>query len=316
MNGRKQGFFQNTVIMHYLEYYVKKEDHEREVISILRSDLGLSTTKIRSVKWDPAGILLDGEKVTVRHRVREGQILKVLMNDSENRQKRILACPMELDILYEDEALIFINKPAGLVSHPSAGHRQDSLANGLQAYFDEKEERSSIHLLGRLDKDTSGILGIAKNGVIARKMILDRGIKKEYIAIVEGYLPEEKGTIRLSMEEYRDPEDHLLKMRSGPKEAVTSYEVIHRQEDFSVCRIRITTGRMHQIRFHMAQTGHPLLGDSLYGHGPTGGLARAALHAYEVSFTHPLSGEKITLNADLPKDMKGFTENLPIKICK
>ncbi len=294
--------------MQYLEYHIKKEDHGKEVISILRSDLGLSTTKIRSVKWDPAGILLDDERVTVRHRVMEGQTLRVLKNDSENRQKRILPCPMELDILYEDEDLIFINKPAGLVCHPSAGHRLDSLANGVQAYFDEKAQRSSIHLLGRLDKDTSGIVGIAKNGVIARRMILDRKIKKEYIAIAEGYLPAEKGTIELPMEEYRDPEDHLLKMRPGSKTAITSYEVIHRQDDLSICRVWIATGRMHQIRSHMALIGHPLLGDSIYGHGTTEHMTRAALHAYKVSFTHPLSGEKRTITVGLPRDMMTFAE--------
>ena len=251
--GEKTTHIWKTIIMQYLEYHTKEEDQGREVISILRSELGLSTTKIRSVKWDPAGILLDGERVTVRHRVEEGQTLRVLKNDSENRQKRILPCPMKLDILYEDEDLIFINKPAGLVCHPSAGHRLDSLANGIQAYFDEKAERSSIHLLGRLDKDTSGIVGIAKNGVIARKMILDRRIKKEYLAIAEGYLPADKG--------------------------------------------------MHQIRSHMALIGHPLLGDSIYGHGPTEHMSRAALHAYKVSFAHPVSEEKITIKADFPKDM-------------
>ena len=296
--------------MQYLEYHIKKEDHGREVISILRSDLGLSTTKIRSVKWDPAGILLDGERVTVRHRVAEGQTLKILKNDSENRQKRILPCPMELAILYEDEDLIFINKPAGLVCHPSAGHRQDSLANGLQAYFNGKAERSSIHLLGRLDKDTSGIVGIAKNGLIARRMILGQSIEKEYLAITEGYLPLEKGTIELPMEEYRDPEDHLLKMRPGNKKAVTSYEAIHRQDDLSICRVRIATGRMHQIRSHMALIGHPLLGDSLYGHGPAENMARAALHAHLVRFTHPLSGEERTIKADLPEDMRACLNNI------
>ena len=294
--------------MQYLEYHIKKEDHEREVLSILRSDLGLSTTKIRSVKWDPAGILLDGERVTVRHKVSEGQTLRVLKNDSENRKKRILPCPMELDILYEDEDLIFINKPAGLVCHPSAGHRLDSLANGIQAYFDEKAKRRSIHLLGRLDKDTSGVVGIAKNGVIARRMILDQKIRKEYIAIAEGYLPAEKGTIELPMEEYRDPEDHLLKMRPGDKMAITSYEVIHRKDDLSICRVWIATGRMHQIRSHMALIGHPLLGDRIYGHGPAENMIRAALHAYMVSFAHPLSGEKRTIRADLPEDMKTFTK--------
>jgi len=300
--------------MNYLEYIIKKEDHGKEVLAILRGTLGLSTTKIRSVKWDPAGILLDGQRVTVRHKVCQGQTLKVLKNDSEKKQRRILPCSMDLDILYEDDDLLFVNKPAGIVSHPSMGHRQDSLANGIQAYFDSKEERSSIHLLGRLDKDTSGILGIAKNGLIARIMIGEQRIQKEYVAITEGCLPQETGTIDIPMEEYRDPEDHLLKMRpaaetdtgSDIKQAVTYYESLYRSSRYSICRVRIDTGRMHQIRFHMAQIGHPLLGDSLYGHGPTESISRSALHAGKIFFIHPITNEEIRIEAEVPEDMLQF----------
>ncbi len=305
--------------MRYLEYTVGKEDRDEEVLSILRFRLGLSTKKIRSVKWDPAGILLDGKRVTVRRRVEEGQTLKVLKSDSENRARRIIPSPMTLDILYEDEDFLFVNKPAGLVCHPSMGHRQDSLANGIQAYFEEKEKDSNIHLLGRLDKDTSGILGIAKNGVMARRMIQGNGIQKEYLAITEGCLPQEKGTIDIPMEEYRDPSDHLLKMRravsgsdeipltgregiSGVRNALTFYESVCRRNEYSVCRVRINTGRMHQIRFHMAQIGHPLLGDSLYGRGPAENMKRAALHARKAVFSHPLSGKMIILEAEIPED--------------
>ncbi|MBR5047149.1 MAG: RluA family pseudouridine synthase [Eubacterium sp.] len=314
--------------MQYLEYYITKEDHGKEVLSILRGNLGLSITKIRSVKWDPAGILLDGVRVTVRQTVLEGQTLKVLKNDSENRQKRIIPCPMDLDILYEDEDLIFLNKPAGVVCHPSFGHREDSLANGLQDYFDQKQERSSIHLLGRLDKDTSGILGVAKNGVIARRMILDEAIRKEYIAITEGCLPGEEGIIDIPMEEYRDPIDSLLKMRraetilppesqeeyssgniSCPKKAITRYKVVYQNDSnqaYSICQVWISTGRMHQIRFHMSQIGHPLLGDSIYGHGPTDIIARTALHAGKAEFNHPVTKKIIRLVAEMPEDMQVF----------
>ena len=309
--------------MKYLEYKVGNEDRDKEVLSILRFKLGLSTKKIRSVKWDPAGILLDGNRVTVRRRVEKGQTLKVLKSDSENRAGRILPSPMTLDILYEDEDFLFVNKPSGMVCHPSMGHRQDSLANGVQAYFEEKEKDSNIHLLGRLDKDTSGILGIAKNGVMARRMMPGNGIQKEYLAITEGYLPTEKGTIDIPMEEYRDPSDHLLKMRravsglheesltgrediSGVRKALTFYESVRRRDEYSVCRVRINTGRMHQIRFHMAQIGHPLLGDSLYGRGPAKNMKRAALHAHRVEFTHPLSGKKVILEAEIPEDMSSL----------
>ena len=304
--------------MNYLKYDIGETDHGKEVLAILRGSLGLSTRKIRSVKWDPAGILLNGQRVTVRHKVCRGQTLSVLKNDSEKKQRKILPCFMDLDILYEDDDLLFVDKPAGIVSHPSTGHRHDSLANGIQAYFDEKNDRSSIHLLGRLDKDTSGVLGIAKNSVAARIMIREQRVHKEYIAVAEGQMPLDQGTIDIPMAEYRDPADHLLKMRpvnasddvpggaGGIKQAITGYEVISRSDEYSICRVRTGTGRMHQIRFHMAQIGHPLLGDSLYGHGRTEAMTRSALHACRVSFDHPFSDKKITVEAKLPADISRF----------
>ena len=326
--------------MHYLEYYIEKKDHGKEVLAILRGELDLSTTKIRSVKWDENGILLNERRVTVRDRVCEGQVLKVLKDDSANRQLRVIPRSMPLDILYEDEDLLFVNKPPGVVSHPSKGHLDDSLANGVQAWFDRKGERSSIHLLGRLDKDTSGISGIAKNGVAARRLLNDRRegkVRKEYLAVAEGCFEEDSGVIAIPMEEYRDPSDQLLKMRRSkdPEKghAKTCFQVVHRFREpiystsggdgngCSLLRVQIETGRMHQIRFHMAEIGHPLLGDAMYGHGPVlavrppydGRVAsacedsitlnRTALHAHRLAFTHPFSEEKIVLEARLPEDM-------------
>ncbi len=297
--------------MHYMTHIVQKEEEDRQVLYLLEQVFHLTTTKIRSVKCDKKGILLDGERVTVRHPVREGQKLMVLLNDSLERKESILPADMPLEILYEDQDLLFLNKPAGIVCHPSQGHRQDSLANGVAGYFLRKCERSNVHLIGRLDKDTSGIVGIAKNGVTAQRMIAQRKegvLVKEYLAVVRGD-PGTSGDIRIPMEEYRDEKDgNKLKMRRAGsqtragRQAGTSYETIRKGNEYSLVKVTISTGRTHQIRFHMAEIGHPLAGDPLYGEGH----ARAALHAWKVTFLHPYTGEQIRLEVPIPEDMEIF----------
>ena len=299
---------------HYLIQYISKEQEDREILSILMGELGLTIRKIRSVKWDSQGILLDGKRAGVRERVKEGQELKVLLNDTEHKSKYLQPFTMSLDILYEDEDLLILNKPSGLVCHPSKGHYNDSLANGVQAYFDEKEERSLIHLIGRLDKDTSGIVLVAKNSVVAERMTVGRAqelFTKEYQAIVKGIPDSMEGVITIPMEEYRDEaQNGKLIMRKGftlnAKEAVTHYRVEKKMQGASLCRLVLDTGRTHQIRFHMSSIGCPLFGDSLYGNGPESGFDRAALHAHILRFTHPLTGKPMVIEAPLPEDMKRF----------
>lgn len=303
---------------HYLQYHINAQEAGREVRSFLYQELKLTTSKIRSVKWDPAGILLDGERVTVRARVKEGQVLSVLLNDSLERADKLISVEMPLQILYEDENLLFVNKSAGMVSHPSQGHPADSLANGVRGYFDRKGERSSVHLIGRLDKDTSGILCIAKNGVTADRMTAQRKngtMQKEYLALVTGNLPEPEGYIDTPMEEYCDPEDgNKLKMRAatrqaaGAKVAGTHYRMLREFPGGTLCALTLDTGRTHQIRFHMASIGCPLLGDPLYGAGSSGQIARTALHAGTLTAIHPFDGRKLCLKAELPEDMRHLLE--------
>ena len=296
---------------HYLELIITGKQENTEVLSVLRHDMGLSTRKIRALKRHPEGILLDEKPVTVRETVRSGQKVKVILNDTEEGNERILPASMALSILYEDENLLFVNKPAGVVCHPSKGHLTDSLASGVVSYFQEKEELSQVHLIGRLDKDTSGILGIAKNKVTAERMIALREqgkVQKEYLALVNGCPPREKGMIEIGMKEYRNREsgDGRLKMcpdsSVSGKTARTHYQVLQHFSDYTLCRITIETGRTHQIRFHMAEIGCPLLGDSLYGISSR--MDRTALHAYRSCFSHPFTGEKMELIAPLPDDMK------------
>lgn len=301
--------------MHYLDYYIRKEEEGSEVLAILRGELYLTTRKIRSVKQEERGILLDGVRVTVRQKVKEGQHLQVLLDDP-HAEHRIVSTEMELSILYEDEDLIFLNKPSGIVSHPSLGHARDSLANGVAHYLSEAGKcGAGIHLIGRLDKDTSGLLGIAKNSVTKERMIRFREegkIRKEYLALVQGIPREKEGIINHPMEEYRDEQDGFkLKMRKPLGEeralsAVTHYRVLQEKGYYSLIQLWLETGRMHQIRFHMASIGHPLLGDTIYGGEDTlvGDLQRTALHAWKVKFPHPYTGKEMELIADVPMDLR------------
>lgn len=334
------------VTIHYLDYRIKKEESGQKIRSLLYERMKLSTRKIRALKKNSRGLLLNGEPVTVRRTVREGDLLQAMLDDSQEGfgQKHILPIPMKFPILYEDEDLLFINKPSGMVCHPSKGHLTDTLCNGVSGYFQRTGQNAGIHLFGRLDKDTSGIVGIAKNKVAAERMQLlrEQGLfRKEYLALISGRPPCFSGTITMPMEE--DRSEGVLKMHvgTGPsaKKAVTRYQTLRCfsgsvQENFtgsrsktggvrenaddgclhagndggaSLCRVIIETGRTHQIRFHMASLGCPLLGDLLYGGEIRNkkGMKRTALHAWKVRFPHPFTEKEVIITARLPEDMTG-----------
>lgn len=303
--------------IHFLDYRITDEEDGREVLSILRERLLLTTRKIRAIKQEEKGILLDGVRVSVRKIVERGQLLQIMLDDTVD-EDRIVPYEFPVEILYEDENLIFANKPSGLVSHPSLGHKYDSFAGAIKAYLLSKGETCGIHLIGRLDKDTSGVLGIAKNSVTKERMIRARQqgrVTKEYLALVSGSFSagEEASTITIPMEEYRDEEDgYKLKMRRASDyekglTAITHYQLLEEWKDCSFISASIETGRMHQIRFHMAQIGHPLIGDAIYGKADSK-MKRAALHAHKVTFPHPYREESIEIVAEIPEDLKRYKE--------
>ena len=292
--------------LHYFHYSIHKKDEGRQIKSVLTRVLGFSTAKVRSAKFDPAGILLDGERAPVTRTVTAGQTLSILLNDSEHKDANLVPTPMALSVLYEDEDLIILDKPAGMVCHPSKGHVTDSLASGVLAYFQEQgDTRSNIHLIGRLDKDTTGVVTIAKNSAAADFLALERERgewAKTYYCLVEGELlsPGSRGDITIPMEEYRD-ENGNLKMReaqAGGLSAITHYEIIRITDHTTLCRVRIETGRTHQIRFHMAAIGHPLIGDALYGK-PSSDLGHAALYAESVRLIQPFTGKALEIHSRL-----------------
>jgi 23S rRNA pseudouridine1911/1915/1917 synthase len=217
---------------------------------------------------------------------------------------KILPAEGPLDILYEDEDLICLNKPAGLVVHPSHGHFADTLANYLAHYFLKNGEPHEIRTVGRLDKDTSGVICFAKSRTAAAIMAGQTGegaAQKTYLALAEGTFDENAGEVDAPIS--REYEEKIRRVvREDGAHAVTHYRVVTQYAGYALVRLSLETGRTHQIRVHMAHIGHPLLGDPIYGSARPG-LARAALHAASISMKQPFTRQALMITAPLPEDM-------------
>ncbi|MDO5575404.1 MAG: RluA family pseudouridine synthase, partial [bacterium] len=307
-----------------LSYQVKEEDVAHTVgglVNFLLKDcLHLTGREVSRAKFLPDGIMADGVQVTVKQRLRAGQILTVCLEDTEGMESRVAAREGALTILYEDEDIVFVDKPAGVVVHPSHGHFYDSVGNYLAYYYEQQGMDVICRVIGRLDKDTSGVLLFAKNQAAAARMTAQKQNGKSsrtYYALVQGHMPSKKGEIHASLE--RVPDDLMLqRVSEHGLPAHTTYEVVQEFKDYSLLSVKISTGRTHQIRVHMASVGHPLLGDPLYGtlsyadpeqkQIPTDGTAlriqRAALHSAEVICQQPFTGEIIKITSPLPEDMR------------
>ena len=234
--------------------------------------------------------------------------------DFEEESENIVPTKMDLNILYEDDYLIIINKPSGIPIHPSISHFKNSLSNGLKYYFNKINLKKKIRPVNRLDKDTSGIVIFAKHEYIQEcliKQMKNNKFKKEYLAILEGYMNKTAGTINLPISRKEGSIIEREINRNGEK-AITHFKLIDNfsvdNQELSLVKFILETGRTHQIRVHSKYINHPILGDSLYGN-KSDLINRQALHACKVSFIHPITNEPINIEIPLPLDIKKVLDN-------
>lgn len=273
---------------------------------ILSKKLNIST-RLKNKLIKNKNILLNGVFVDTRNTAHLGDVLTIVLNYPEDNSN-IVPKKMHLDIIYEDEHILAINKPAGIAVHPSILHFDGSLANGVRFYFDTIGLRKKIRAVNRIDLNTSGLVLFAKNEYIQECLIKQMNssiFEKIYLAVVSGKLPKTIGTINAPIAR---KENSIIERQVSNvgQTAITHYEILQEFEDYSLVKCILETGRTHQIRVHMAHIGHPLIGDSLYSSYNQNFISRQALHSYKMNFMHPISKQKLSLEAPLAKDIKNL----------
>lgn len=266
---------------------------------------GFSSANITAIKKMPNNVVIDGIWVHMNHKLKSGDVLTVNITEDDSSEK-IPPVEMALDIAYEDEDIIVINKPAGLPIHPSLNHYEDSLANGLAYYYKSQGKPFIFRCANRLDKNTSGLTVVAKHLVSANilsTMVKMREFHREYYAIVRGTLDEREGTIDAPIGRVDNSIiTRMVDFEQGER-AITHYKVIHEENGHSLVSIHLETGRTHQIRVHFKYIGHPLIGDHLYN-PDFQWINRQALHSHKISFLHPITKQAMEFVAPLPEDMR------------
>lgn len=299
--------------MSILEKKVNEIEEGTKIREYLKAELGLSTRLIRSASIGKR-IFVNDEVVKMNKVLQSGDVIKIDLAKEESQD--IAPEKMDIDIVYEDEDILVVNKRPFMVVHPTKSYQSGTLANGVINYFNESNQSCIVRLVSRLDMNTSGLIIIAKNqfshGMLSKEMSENK-VGKRYLAIVHGHLKEKSGTIDLPI--YR-PEGIEMGTRRVIDErgqrSITHYKVVESFGDSDLVECKLETGRTHQIRVHLSHLGHPIYGDVLYGNGDEEMdlIKRQALHAYRLDFASPRTGEMLSLKADLPDDMKELIEKL------
>ena len=291
------------------KYTIQPGDEKQTIEQYLRNR-GYSHHILTHLKRTVNGICLNHTWAYTNQKPEPGDLLTILL--TEEGSDAIPAAPVPFRIVYEDEDLLVADKPADTPVHPSQGNYENTLANGVVWYFQQKNQPFTFRCINRLDRDTTGLLIIAKHalsGAILSAQMSRREISRTYEALVFGTTAL-SGTIDIpigrkegsTIERVPDP------IHGDP--AVTHFETPHAGKSFSHVRLKLETGRTHQIRVHMTSIGHPLLGDTLYAPGSVHPISRQALHSAELKFLHPITGEPLHFTSPLPKDMKTLLESI------
>ena len=287
-----------------IDYIIDEADDGLRIEQYLRRK-GYSGQNLAEIKRMPQSVLVNGEHYYMKHELNTGEHLSIHICETKCSEK-IPPIQIPLDIVYEDEDIIVINKPAGMPIHPSLNNYTNSMANALAWYYQEQGKPFIFRCCNRLDRDTSGLTVVAKHlvsGNILSDMVRRRDIHREYLAIVRGHVSPEAGTINAPLA--RKPGtiiERTVDWEQG-ETAITHYRLIEERNGHSLVSLRLETGRTHQIRIHMKYLGYPLIGDYLYNPDMEY-IGRQALHSHRLSFTHPITGEPMEFTAPLPKDME------------
>lgn len=275
----------------------------------LRNHQHFSRRTLQAIKFSGGKIKVNGVQQKVTYRLRKGDLIEVHF-PSEKKGNYMFAQALPLDIVYEDDYIIVLNKKAGMVASPNPLHPSGTIANGLLYYYEQKNYDKTVHIVTRLDRDTSGLMLIAKNQHIHslfQRAQMKQKIIRNYKAIVHGKVKQKQGVIQAKIGR---EEGSIIKRQvtDDGKHAITHYDVLCRTKSYSFVNVFLETGRTHQIRVHFAYIGHPLMGDTLYGSENQPLPIRQALHCSRLCFKHPIFKKRMSFHSEIPKDMAALLQ--------
>ncbi|HWH96152.1 MAG TPA: RluA family pseudouridine synthase [Baekduia sp.] len=282
---------------------VSPADAGQRLDSLLAEPLGSRSRAARLI--DAGAVRVDGAPQPKRYQVDAGQTVEV-DDAAEAPAPADVAATVEYDVPFEDEHLLVVDKPAGVVVHPSRGHLTGTLAQALEGTAAGGDEGWRAGLVHRLDRDTSGLLVVAKSDAVhaaLKDALQRREVTREYAALVEGRPPSRTGTIDAPIGRDRRVRTRMSTDTDNPREARTHFEIAEALDAYTLLRVTLETGRTHQIRVHLQAIGRPVAGDPEYGHAGRLGLARQFLHAERLAFSHPVTGEPVAVESPLPADL-------------
>ena len=286
-----------------IDYIIDEDSAGLRVEQFLRRKR-YSGQNLSEIKRMPKSILVNGVHYYMRQELSTGDHLQVRICETQNSEK-IPPTKLPLDIIYEDEDLLVLNKPDGMPIHPSLNNYTNSMANALAYYFHSQGKPFIFRCCNRLDRDTSGLTIVSKHlvsGSILSDMTKYREVHREYLAIARGSVTPSEGTIQAPLGRKEGTIIERTVDWEHGEDAVTHYKVVKEANGHSLVSLRLETGRTHQIRIHMKYLGYPLIGDYLYNPDMEY-MTRQALHSHHMEFTHPITGEHMSFTAPLPEDM-------------
>lgn len=286
-------------------YTIPQKFNNIPLLDFLKAE-GYSHQVITHLKRTMNGILLNGSWAHVWDRLQTGDYLTIQLIENTSSEN-IVPADLPLSIVYEDEDILVINKPAGMPIHPSQGNYDNTLANALAFHYKAQNEPFTYRCINRLDKDTTGLLIVAKH-MYSASLLYDMSAKREisrtYLAIATGEVPEE-GTITAPIARAEGSTIERCVDEENGEYACTHFKRVSYKDGYSLVSLKLETGRTHQIRVHMKSIGHPLPGDFLYNPDYSR-IQRQALHSFKLAFRHPITGEQLAFQAPIPEDMKVF----------